>query len=93
MNKLILALTLLAGAATPVFADTGDLAYKAMQDAPGVNQRGITANPTAQPDNSSLSSKAMRDFPGINSGGTANPTAKANSGSLADKAMRDQLGS
>ena len=93
MTKFILALTLIAGAATSAFADTGDLAFKAMQDLPGVNQRGTTANPLSQPDTGSLADKAMRDLPGIYAGRTANPTTKPASGSLADKAMRDQLGS
>lgn len=94
MNKIILAVALIAGATTSAFAITGDLADKAMRDLPGVNQRGITANPTSQPETGSLTDKAMRDLLSVSGRGrTANPTAKPSSGSLADKAMRDQLGS
>jgi hypothetical protein len=93
MNKLILAVALIAGAATSAFA-SNNLSDKVVSDLPGANQRGITVNPTAIPDSGSLADKVMRDTPGVRSAGrTATPTAKPFSGGLSDKAMRDQLGS
>jgi hypothetical protein len=93
MNKLILAVALIAGAATPAFANN-NLSDKAASDLIGSSQRGSTANPTAIPENGGLADKVMRDAPGVRSAGrTANPTAKPFTGGLSDKAMRDQLGS
>jgi hypothetical protein len=36
-----------------------------MKDAPGVTGDGMTANPTAKPDDKSLTGKAMKDHPGV----------------------------
>ncbi len=94
MNKLILAVALIAGAATSAFAAPATLTEKATSDLIGAGLRGITSNPTAIPEDYSLAGKVMRDAPGVRGAGrTAMPTAKPFSGSLSDKAMRDQLGS
>jgi hypothetical protein len=94
MNKLILAMALIAGAATSAYASPSTLSEKAASDLLSAGQRGFTVNPTAIPEDNSLAGKVMRDAPGIRgSGRTAMPTAKPFSGSLSDKAMRDQLGS
>lgn len=93
MNKILLAVALIAGTATSAFA-ASDIQGKVMGDLLGANQRGATANPTAQPQSGSLTDKAMQDTPGVTGPGrTVTPTAKPYSGSLSDKAMRDQLGS
>jgi hypothetical protein len=91
---VLLALTgsvALAGA--PAKPDENSLSGKAMQDLPGNNSAGTTANPTQKPEEYSASGKAMRDQPGNNSGGsTAAPTAKPGDNSLSGKAMKDLPG-
>ena len=94
MKKILLAIALIAGAATSAFATPSDIHGKVMGDLLGANRTGATANPTAQPQSGSLADKAMRDLPGVTGPGrTATPTAKPITSSLSDKATRDQLGS
>lgn len=68
-------------------ASANSLSDKIMQDHPGVvGFSGVTANPTARPDNlgSGLQRKAMQDHPGTSGGATAAPLAKADKGSIQD---------
>lgn len=93
MKSFILAAALAAGAATSAFAGT-DIQSKVMSDAPGINERGATAMPTAKPQSGSLTDKAMRDLPGnTGMGRTLMPTAQPLTGSLSDKARADRAGS
>lgn len=92
MKSLSLALVLIAGSASMVFAG-GGIAEKVMKDNPGVNGQGGTTQPTAKPETGGLAEKAMKDAPGVAGGGTtANPTAKPETGGLAEKAMQDHPG-
>lgn len=93
MKSLSLAMVLIAGSATMVFAGGGDIADKVMKDNPGVTGQGSTLKPTAKPETGGLAEKAMKDTPGVTGGGTtANPTAKPETGGLAEKAMQDHPG-
>lgn len=93
MKSLSLALVLIAGSASLVFAGGGDISEKVMKDNPGVSGQGETAKPTAKPETGGLAEKAMKDAPGVAGGGTtANPTAKPETGGLAEKAMQDHPG-
>ncbi|MBA4132764.1 MAG: hypothetical protein C0519_15245 [Hyphomicrobium sp.] len=91
MNRFIFAALVLA--ASHSFASARDLSTKVMQDNPGVNGSGVTANPTAKPETGGLAEHAMRIAPGVSgSGSTANPTAKPAAQGLAEKAMQDHPG-
>lgn len=85
MKKLLVA-AMLCASATGAFGqaekkDPSSLSSKQMEKQAG--EEGMTAKPTAKPENKgSLSDKAMDDHPGTTGGTTDTPTAEPKTGDL-----------
>lgn len=87
MKTPFLAVTLLALSTSFAHAEVNSLSGKAMQDLL-VNQRGVTANPTARVITGSIGDKAFSDRIGLNSGRTADPLAQPDTSSLSGHEMQ-----